>query len=97
MTTTSAPRRGHRSVVTMLPELDETDPDALLLALFDTGATRIRQDHTPRRGGHGLHLVTYRHHGALREARGTTTVLALQRAVADSQTRLRVQQEDTTP
>lgn len=95
MTTTSPPRRGHRSVVTMLPELDEVLPDPLLLALFDTGATDIRTMADPKRGGHGHHIVQYRHQDAPRTAEGGTSALALQRAVADSQARLRVHQEDT--
>lgn len=96
MTTGPVPSRGHRSVVTMLPELDQTLPDPLLLALFDTGATDIRTDHKPRRGDHGSHYVTYRHDGAPREARGYTATLALQRAVTEAQARLRAHQEDTT-
>lgn len=90
MTTTSPPRRGHRSTVTMFPELDEVLVDQLLQALSDAGATDIRTMASPKRGGHGHHIATYRHQDAPRTAEGGTATLALQRAVADAQARLRV-------
>lgn len=84
-----------RSPLAMLRAMDAQDPDSLLLDLYDAGASAIRLDAEPRRGGHGRYTLTWAAHGRREEVQASTLRLALQRAVAHAQARLRAHQEGT--